>query len=73
MGAVVDVRHAGGTVVVEQTEFLDQTVVALSFPGLSVPLYPAEAVRLAVELIAAAHRAENPVPDDWTDDMEPPC
>lgn len=67
----VEIRHAGGTVFVEQAEFLDQTVVALSLPGLSVPLYPAEAVRLAVELIAAAHRAERPVPDDWTD--EPPC
>ncbi|WP_230670714.1 hypothetical protein [Rathayibacter sp. Leaf248] len=69
----VDVRHAGGTVTVEPGKFLEQPVVDLKLPGVSVPLYPAEAVRLAVELIAAAHRAEQPVPDDWADEMEPPC
>jgi hypothetical protein len=72
--ATVEVRHAGGTVTVETTEFLEQAVVALSFPGFSVPLYPAEAVRLSVELIAAAHRAEHPASDEWVDaEPEPPC
>ncbi|PPG61625.1 hypothetical protein [Rathayibacter sp. AY1C5] len=62
---VVDVRHAGGAVLVELAEFLEQAVVCLKPPGLSLPLYPDEAVHLAVELIAAAHRAEHPAPDDW--------
>lgn len=61
--AVVEVRHAGGAVLVEQAKFLDQTVIALGFPGLSVPLYPAEAVQLAVELIAVAHLVEHPALD----------
>lgn len=66
--AAVEVRHAGGAVVVEPGEFLEQPVVDLRLPGVSLPLYPDEAVRLAVELIAAAHRAERRSPDDWTEE-----
>lgn len=69
----VDVRHAGGTVTIEPSKYFEWPVVDLALPGVSVPLYPAEAVRLAVVLIAAAHRVEQPVPDGWADETEPPC
>lgn len=63
--AFVDARFAGGPIKVEPDEFLEQMVVRVDVPGMTVPLFPDEAIRLAVELIAAAHRAEHPKPDDW--------
>ncbi|PTL73817.1 hypothetical protein C1I63_13870 [Rathayibacter caricis DSM 15933] len=72
--ALVETRWAGGPIAVEPDEYDEQIVVRVDVPGLSVPLAADEAVRLGVELIAAAHRAEHPKVDDWLDDpMEPPC
>lgn len=55
----VDVRHAGGAVVVSGSEFLDMPVVRVEFPGQNpVPLFPHEARALARELQAYATAAD---------------
>lgn len=64
----IDIRHAGGAVIVEPGGFLEQAVVRLKFPGCEVPLYPEEARRLCVALVEAAHKAEHPAVDDWMSD-----
>ncbi|WP_341999376.1 hypothetical protein MRBLWH7_000791 [Microbacterium sp. LWH7-1.2] len=47
----VDSRFAGGSILVEQHEFLDQNVVKLAIPGGNgVPLFPHEARALAAAL-----------------------
>jgi hypothetical protein len=57
---VVDVRFAGGAVVVEQdAEYIGdgRTVVVLSLPGHTVALFPREARALAAALTAHANAA----------------
>ncbi|PPH63120.1 hypothetical protein C5D25_07380 [Rathayibacter sp. AY1D7] len=69
--ALVEARWAGGSIAIEPDEYDEEIVVRVDVPGLTVPLAPDEAVRLAVELIAAAHRAEHPKPDDWLIEQPP--
>ncbi|QHC71039.1 hypothetical protein [Rathayibacter sp. VKM Ac-2801] len=47
----------------------EQPAVHLSLNAIDGSLLPAEAVRLGVELIAAAHRAEMRSPDDWLEEV----
>lgn len=61
---------AGGAISVTPAEYDSAPAVRLELPTPRVLLLPAEAVRLAVELIASAACAEQPGPDYWTDDVE---
>lgn len=62
----ISTRFAGP--ITTEPGVVDETspVVILNVMGMQVDLFPDEAVRLAVMLIEAAARSENPAPDDWT-------